>query len=257
MIFKRAAARLRAQDWLAITIELAIVIIGVFIGTQVSNWNAGRLDRAETRRMLDQLRPELERQVDTYRSTYDYYKTTRRFAGTALGGWDRDPAVSDEAFVIAAYQASQISGLGLNGTTWSTIFGGERLRMIDDAAIRRDLSYLMETDYAPVSNSAVDTPYRSRVRRVIPLEIQEAIRARCGDVVPPGRPNIIILPQSCALRLPRGQAAAAARTLRDNPDLANDLRWHMAAEASFVSTALPISQTVDKLLRELSAAAER
>jgi hypothetical protein len=31
----------------------------------------------------------------------------------------------------------------------------------------------------------------------------------------------------------------------------------MAAEASFVSTALPISQTVDKLLRELSAAAER
>jgi hypothetical protein len=30
MIFKRAVARLRGQDWLAITIELAIVIIGAF-----------------------------------------------------------------------------------------------------------------------------------------------------------------------------------------------------------------------------------
>ena len=28
MIYRRAAARLKAQDWLAITIELAIVIVG-------------------------------------------------------------------------------------------------------------------------------------------------------------------------------------------------------------------------------------
>jgi len=34
MIFKRSVAGFRAQDWLAITIELAIVIIGVFIGIQ-------------------------------------------------------------------------------------------------------------------------------------------------------------------------------------------------------------------------------
>ena len=39
MIFKRAAAKLKAQDWTAIGIELVIVIIGVFIGTQVSNSN--------------------------------------------------------------------------------------------------------------------------------------------------------------------------------------------------------------------------
>ena len=32
MIFKRAVARLRAQDWTAISIELLIVIVGVFIG---------------------------------------------------------------------------------------------------------------------------------------------------------------------------------------------------------------------------------
>ena len=38
MIYKRVAARLRAQDWLAITIELGIVVLGVFIGTWVANW---------------------------------------------------------------------------------------------------------------------------------------------------------------------------------------------------------------------------
>ena len=59
MIFKRAVARLRAQDWLAITIELAIVIIGVFIGIWVANWNQERLERNETRQTLLQLEPEL------------------------------------------------------------------------------------------------------------------------------------------------------------------------------------------------------
>ena len=37
MIFKRAIAKLRAQDWMAISIELVIVIVGVFIGIWVAN----------------------------------------------------------------------------------------------------------------------------------------------------------------------------------------------------------------------------
>ena len=36
MIYKRFAANLRAQNWFAIAIELAIVVIGVFIGTWVA-----------------------------------------------------------------------------------------------------------------------------------------------------------------------------------------------------------------------------
>lgn len=251
MIYKRVAARLQAQDWVAILIELGIVIVGVFVGTQVSNWNADRLDRVETARMLEQLRPELERQIDTYRTAYTYYSTTRRFARTALAGWNGDPRVSDNDFVIAAYEASQIQGVGLNGTSWAAIFGAERLRLIVDPAIRRDLTFLMETDYTPVSSNAVDTPYRANIRRIIPLDMQDAIRARCGDIVPAGRPSVVLLPPTCSLHFDDRDAAAAARTLRAHPQLADDLRWHLAAEASFISTAEPISQTAEKLFREL------
>ncbi len=58
MIYKRFAANLRAQNWFAIGIEFAIVVAGVFVGTQVSNWNAERLEKRETQRMLAQLEPE-------------------------------------------------------------------------------------------------------------------------------------------------------------------------------------------------------
>lgn len=52
MIHKRLTANLRAQNWTAIVLELIIVIVGVFIGTQVSNWNAQRLEERESQRML-------------------------------------------------------------------------------------------------------------------------------------------------------------------------------------------------------------
>jgi hypothetical protein len=46
LIYKRVAARLRTQDWVAVAIELALVVTGVFIGIQVSNWNEQRKGRA-------------------------------------------------------------------------------------------------------------------------------------------------------------------------------------------------------------------
>ena len=103
MIFKRAVAKLRAQDWAAITIEIAIVIIGVFIGTQVSNWNARRLEQIETREMMSRLKPELRKVLDEYQGARAYYGLTRRYAGIALAGWRGDADVSDRDFVIAAY----------------------------------------------------------------------------------------------------------------------------------------------------------
>ena len=39
MIIQRLGTRLRQQDWLAVTIELLLVMAGVFLGIQMSNWN--------------------------------------------------------------------------------------------------------------------------------------------------------------------------------------------------------------------------
>ncbi len=86
MIFKRAVAKLRAQDWTAISIELAIVVVGVFIGIWVANWNQERVKKQETREMLVQLKPELLGLRDLSSSTRNYYAVTGRYADTAFAG---------------------------------------------------------------------------------------------------------------------------------------------------------------------------
>jgi len=126
MILRRLSAELRTQNWTTIAIELAIVIIGVFVGNQVSNWNEARLQKEQTARTLEQLRPELNGEIDYFASIKRYYQVTGHYADVALAGWSGDPGISDAQFVIAAYQASQIYGVGINGQSWTLVFGGDQ-----------------------------------------------------------------------------------------------------------------------------------
>ena len=252
MIYKRVAARLRAQDWVAITIELGIVIVGVFIGTQVSNWNADRLEKAQTQRMLVQLAPQLRDFNDYMAAAHGYFAVTRAYANVALAGWRNDPRVSDRDFVIAAYQASQVYGFGANGTAWASVLGSDRLRDINDPEMRSELAYLASSDYSTVNENAVDTPYRKNVRRIIPIEIQDAVRKHCGDRFDPKRALIVSLPRQCPIVLLPTDAMSAAAALRAHRELSQDLQWHMAAVAAFQENLRPFEYATRALLNHIA-----
>src|SRR6059058_3414346 len=248
MIYKRMAARLRAQDWVAITIELAIVVVGVFIGTQVSNWNAERLERQGNVRVLHNLRPEIADMIANFRTIYTYYDSSNRYAQTAFAGWRRDPNVSDRDFVVSAYQASQIYYTGLNNDTWSQIYGSDRLRTIDDRPMRKDLSVLMTTGYSAMERDLFSN-YRQRTRELIPDDVQDAIRDQCGDRPVAGAVNSLFLPPSCDLHYPAARLMAAAAVLREHPELVKELNWHLAVIASYRSNV----GVVDGVARDLLA----
>jgi len=59
MSLMKLSARLRAHDWTAAVIELLIVILGILIALQVSNWNQDRLDRARADSYYLRLQDEL------------------------------------------------------------------------------------------------------------------------------------------------------------------------------------------------------
>jgi hypothetical protein len=231
MIFKRAVAKLRAQDWMAISIELVIVIVGVFIGIWAANWNQDRVKKQETREMLIQLKPELRGLQELSASIRNYYAVTGRYAETAFAGWEGNPRVSDEQFVIAAYQASQVTGLNNNGANWALVFGANELRNIDDLKVREPLTRLMTFEYSYLNYSAVFSRYRDEVREVIPDDIQQQIRAACGDKSSAERRRELTTP--CELHLRPNEAASAAASLREHTELPRLLRLHRSTVAAY------------------------
>ncbi len=253
MILRRLTANLRAQNWTAIGIEFLIVVVGVFLGTQVANWNQARLEKQATQRMLLQLVPELRAELQFFANIENYYRTTRRYADQAAAGWNGG-RMTDSEFVIAAYQASQINGIGINPDSWSVTFGGEQLRNIEDPKVRRNLEVILTSDYGPVEFNAVATPYREKVRHIVPIETQEEIRRVCGDRNMKSNFGIYlpVLPPTCSLKLDPAKAAATAAALRAQPQLAGELRWHLAAIATFLSNAETLALPMRALQQQLS-----
>ena len=234
MFVRRLTTSLRDQHWMTIVIELVIVIVGVFIGTWVANRNQAAVEPHEAERMVTEVRPGLWQFDASLKSAEQYFATTNRYGDTAFAGWAHDPRVSDEQFVIAAYQASQVTQVAMNGGSWTQIYGGSELSRIPDPELRSDLAGVMALDFSQLSLANVTTPYRQDVREIVPDDIQSAIRAHCGDYLTPGPAIETLLPATCNLDFPAAKWAAAARDLRAQVQLVKELRWHRASVASFV-----------------------
>ncbi|WP_412061319.1 hypothetical protein [Rubrivirga sp. IMCC45206] len=58
MILRRLTQHVRDQNWTAVAIDFVIVVVGVFLGIQVSNWNGERALRAQERDLLTRMRIE-------------------------------------------------------------------------------------------------------------------------------------------------------------------------------------------------------
>ena len=67
LFFARLTAAVRRQDWFVVALEVAIVVLGVIIGFQVTAWGQARADAAKEQTYLSQLAADLretERRVD-------------------------------------------------------------------------------------------------------------------------------------------------------------------------------------------------
>lgn len=59
MIFRRIKSHIEKENWFAVFIDFAIVVVGVFIGIQVANWNGKRASHTEYLQALTRLETEI------------------------------------------------------------------------------------------------------------------------------------------------------------------------------------------------------
>ena len=60
MILRRITSAFKRQDWFTVAIETLIVVLGVFLGIQLGNWNQSRADAREYAEALERLRGEID-----------------------------------------------------------------------------------------------------------------------------------------------------------------------------------------------------
>ncbi len=93
MILRSLTRHVREQNWFAVGLDFLIVVVGVFIGIQVANWNAERLERQIERDTLIRLHDDIVE---------------------SIAGQDRDlrfleQQLSDQRVVVRALDACKVA----------------------------------------------------------------------------------------------------------------------------------------------------
>jgi hypothetical protein len=151
MLLRRVIEHVEAQNWTAILIDFVIVVVGVFIGIQVSNWNDDRQSASRTQNYYNRLIDDLE--------------SERR---SALVAFDDPAKMRSSKFLIDVYQASQIWTYSVQRATYDEILASGIADAIPDSELRTQLANVFLNAEAMRQVVVATTPYRQQIRLYLP-----------------------------------------------------------------------------------------
>lgn len=92
MILRRLTKHVKDQNWFAVALDFCIVVAGVFIGLQVSNWNERRADRVAERELLVRVERDVAAAIDLKSAWLSDMETHRSHLLEAVGIVQNQPA---------------------------------------------------------------------------------------------------------------------------------------------------------------------
>ena len=98
MLLRRITKHVKDQNWFAVALDFFIVVIGVFIGIQVANWNTQNADQIAYEYALERLKTEVNMNLamlDTNYPSIEEKLEVIRQAQTALKTCRDDPKTKD------------------------------------------------------------------------------------------------------------------------------------------------------------------
>ncbi|MBS0590699.1 MAG: hypothetical protein JSR65_08690 [Proteobacteria bacterium] len=139
MILRRLSQSLREQNWTAIVIEFLLVVIGVFLGIQVSNWNQANVDRARELGYLHNIREDVAaniRELDGYLTTREQGIATAR---RILEHYNGKPIADISTFNADSISIYNWKRFYLGDNTYQELIGSGNFALLSNAKVKDGL----------------------------------------------------------------------------------------------------------------------
>jgi len=194
MILRRVIEHVRTQNWFAVGLDFLIVVVGVFVGLQVSNWNAAHADQERAYGYLERIRDDLDADLDGYMNRVRFWSEVMAQGRLALDYAESDDAErqAEWTILLAYFQASQVGEHTVTDATFEELKSAGELRLIGDPALRDQLAYYYVNSNNPVMRQ--QPLYREHVRAIIPIDIQFHIWEDCYRSTAEGGQDLVDCP---------------------------------------------------------------
>lgn len=183
MFLRRMIEHVRRQHWTAIAIDFVIVVLGVFIGLQVDNWNDARREAKRGDAYLARIGAdiatdiaEMDRRLAFWRIVVAHGEGAIHYAesGERVGG-------STWKTVLAFYQASQLYPYTPRDTTYQEMRNAGELGLLREPSLLPALAdyYITGAGYQANFLLKFEPEYRKIVRGVTPQLVSSHVWAHC------------------------------------------------------------------------------
>jgi hypothetical protein len=232
-MLRRFSSRLRQQDWLAVVLDLGIVVLGVFLGLEAANWNQARQDRAEEKRYYAQIVVDLQRDVDKLRSAQRLSFKYDRAAETVLVALnDGIPRAADPSdFAIAIDHAGFLYIPSPSRRTYDELISTGNLRLLREAQTKDAIAAYYEAFAGLRQWDGIlrqqQAEYWSASAGVVPRRVLQAALVQSDPQVSAAEAQDMLRRARATPRLKEmliGMAAHQARVRRDSERLSEQAR---------------------------------
>jgi hypothetical protein len=163
MILRRLGQAITEQNWFVVIVEVLVVVVGIFVGLQVDDWNAARHDKRDEQEILERLHAELllgeelSRRVRSRR--LDRLQIVMSASDVLFDRAGRNTLSDEECIVLGSSNFFNINVPSL--AAHNELVGTGRLGIIQDTPLRSGLVSLEQTRAALASLIAVQTAQSS------------------------------------------------------------------------------------------------
>ncbi|MFK8040842.1 DUF6090 family protein [Congregibacter sp.] len=181
MIIQRIAQALRSQDWVTVTVEFFLVVLGVLVALEVDRYNERQKERAEELAFLAALQRDLQTDIVEYQLILDGFQAVEEFGLRGVGTLEADGCEETTCWrrLLELFHASQWLNASVRRETY------EEMKL---AGLPTSSALKAEIDryYDIVGQQSVLTTelpaYREFVRSMIPPKVQQYIWTECFSV---------------------------------------------------------------------------
>lgn len=147
MILNRLAEVVAKQNWFVVFIEVLVLVIGIFIGLQVDDWNQARKDKIDEQLFLQRLHKDVllaEKLSNRVRDRrLDRLQTIMSAGDVLFNRVGRDELTEEECISIVSSSFFNINASSLSSL--NELMGTGRMEIIQDAELRTALVGLQQT----------------------------------------------------------------------------------------------------------------
>ncbi len=148
MILRRVIKHFHQQEWTAIFLDFLIVVVGVFVGLQVQNWNAARLGTKTEHLLLREIHTALTKDAEVIdRALARYRDLDTRISALLEHLRKKVPYTADlDAEFGAVYG---LGSLDIDRAAYESL-KSQGVNMVTDPTLRSNISQVYERTYVQI-----------------------------------------------------------------------------------------------------------